>query len=228
MRQHELDILRYLLKMPGERAAQLILLSALTLRPAPDVNTLVESLLQLKHQSHQDQWSSSTARVNLFLRQRLDWELSDCERLIDPNRQPDPADLQSASPALLHPWQKTARLADWESDSQAPPWHDLSQPARLKLMRVFLGLVQFPLDTPYEPEPAGDYWSVRFLATILVGSSLLERGLRQPERLAGLFLARPNLTAAEQQELSEIVTAAGAAERMHSDFQVQFRESWLN
>ena len=222
----EQDVLRYLLRMPGERAALLVLLSALSLEPAPDLGVVMELLLNEKNRVGAMEWASSVARVNLRLRQRLDWELATCEGLLS-GRDLSPSELVAASQALLQPWQKTAQRAHaWEPDSEAPPWHDLSQPARLKLVRVFLGLLAVRLDTPYEAEPAGENWTVRFLATMFVGASVVQRGALEVDMVAGMFGAE--LAADALEELSEIVGAAAASERQHVPFAVRISENWFN
>lgn len=223
---NEQDVLRYLLRMPGERAALLILLSALSLEPAPDVGAVMEVLLNEKNRVGSMEWASSVARINLSLRQRLDWELSTCERLLA-GGELSPWELVTASQALLRGWQKTAQRAHaWEPDSEAPPWHDLSLPARLKLVRVFLGLLAVPLNTPYEAEPAEENWTVRFLATMLVGASVVQRGALESEVVAGIF--GPELASDALEELSEIVIAAAASERQHVPFAVRITENWFN
>ncbi|MFN8609747.1 MAG: hypothetical protein U0931_19565 [Vulcanimicrobiota bacterium] len=228
MRQHEQDILRYLLCLPGERAAQLLLLSALTLEPAPDPSRLVELLLDERTRSQAREWPSSIARLNLRLRQHLDWELEQCELLLSKSSQPAPSQLLEASRALFQTWQKTARLQPERApDCEAPPWHDLSQPARLKLMRIFLGLLPVQLDTPYPAEACTD-WILHFLATIVVGSAVLERESMSAQRLACLFTPGLVLSPTEMKELSEIVTAGGAQHRMHSEFPIRLQDSWLN
>ncbi|MBN9419242.1 hypothetical protein ABS71_20615 [bacterium SCN 62-11] len=223
---NEQDVLRYLLRMPGERAALLILLSALSLEPAPDVGAVMEVLLNEKRRVGAMEWASSVARINLRMRQRLDWELATCERLLS-GEELSPSLLVAASRALLQGWQKTAPPGlTWEPDSEAPAWHDLSQPARLKLVRVFLGLLAVPLNSPYEPEPAGKSWTVRFLATMFVGASVVQRGALEIEVVAGMFGAE--LPAEALEELSEIVGAAGASERQHVPFAVRISENWFN
>ena len=231
MQQHEQDVLRYLLRMPGERAAQLILLSALSLEPAPEVGVVLEAVLDQKHHTGPMEWASSVARVNLFLRQRLEWDLASCERLLSNRETPPAQELVAASRALLQPWRKTARRSQvWEQwpDSEAPPWHDLSQPARLKLVQVFLGLIAVPLVTPYVAEPSEGHWTLCYLATMLVGASAIQRGSLDLDTLAVLFTADLTLTPETAAELAEIVTAGGALERMHSKFPVQLNEGWLN
>ena len=232
MEEHERDILRYLLRMPGERAAQIILLGALSLEPGSDVGVLMEAVLDERKRLGPMEWASSVARVNLLLRQRLEWETPTCERLVSSRECPAGPELVAVSRALLRPWQKTARRAsNWEqwADCEAPPWHDLSHPARLKLMRVFLGLLATPLDTPYEPEPAQEKsWTLRYLATLLVGSSAIQRGNFDLATLSTLFAPGHSLAAELASELAEIVTAGGSITRLHSPFTVELQQSWLN
>lgn len=230
MHQHQRDILRYLLRMPGERAAQVILLGALSLEPGANLNVVMEAALGEKRRLGPMEWSSSVARVNLLLRQHLEWDMANCERLLSAREAPTPTELVSVSRVLLRPWQ-LRHSGKWEpwADCEPPPWHDLSQGARLKLMQVFLGLLGTPLDTPYEPEVAEETsWTLRYLATMLVGSSALQRGSFDLDGLASLFAPGQSLTPEVAADLSEIVTAAGANQRIHSPFIVEIPESWLN
>jgi hypothetical protein len=96
------------------------------------------------------------------------------------------------------------------------------------LVRVFLGLIAVPLNTPYEAEPSQGHWTLCYLATMLVGASAVQRGSLDQQTLAKLFAADLTLRPEMAAELAEIVTAGGASQRMHSEFPVQINEAWLN